>query len=146
MAEELLRSGRSKKSYRAIVVDEGQDFGNDAYRLLRALTPDIAVPGLGRHTHRPIPQGDLFITADNSQRIYSRGQDLARCGINVRSRRTFRLTTNYRTTAEIRSAALVIQEASKSKLLVSRKTRSLYEDESCVSLRRGPLPRLYRAA
>lgn len=145
LATRLLTTGKVRRRYRAIVVDEGQDFGNDAYRLLRALTPDLTLPKLGRHSHKTAPQGDIFITSDMSQRIYSRGQDLARCGINVRSKRTYRLTTNYRTTAEIRSSALVVQEASKSKLLVSRTKRVLYRDEECISLRDGPLPELYQA-
>lgn len=161
-------ASKRRRPYRAVVVDEGQDFGNDAFRLIRALAPDIAkkvkaaaaeakqareaakAAGVPEHEIagiRPkhVPQGDIFIAADEGQRIYSRGQDLSRCGINIRARRTYRLTTNYRTTAEIRSAAILVKEASQSKLLISRTNRVLYRDEECISLRFGPLPELYQA-
>ena len=142
LARDLIVSGRVKKRYRAIVVDEAQDFSNEAFRLLRALTPDLSKSSLRDKRFR---QGDIFITGDDSQRIFNRGNDLWRCGINVRAKRTRRLTLNYRTTAENRSAGLVVLENDPVKLRRSRTSREPYQDEVCVSPRTGARPELYAA-
>lgn len=142
-ASALLMSGRSTKQYRAVILDEAQDFGREAFRLLRQLTPDLSLSNSPGHPR----QGDIFIVGDENQRIYSRGSgyDLKRCGINVRSKRTRKLTINYRTTADIRSAALVVLEHNRAKVLESKLSRRPYRDEECVSTRRGPEPVLYVA-
>jgi superfamily I DNA/RNA helicase len=78
--------------YRSVVVDEGQDFGEQAYRLIRQL-----LPGIDLHN-------DLFIVGDAHQRIYRSKVVLSKCGVNVAGRgRTLRI--NYRTTDEIRKWA-----------------------------------------
>ena len=124
--------------YRAVVADEVQDFGPESFRLLRALARSTENDPLA-------PEGDLFLVGDEAQRIYSRGTDLKRSGVNVRSRRTRTLTKNYRTTAEIRAAGLVVSENNPSKLFASREHGHPYEDSECSSLRQGPPPELYAA-
>lgn len=80
--------------YKHIIVDEGQDLSNNAYRLLRALAGD---------THA----NDMFIVGDSHQRIYKNRAVLSHCGVNVRGR-SATLKINYRTTEEIRKAAFAI--------------------------------------
>jgi superfamily I DNA/RNA helicase len=82
--------------YSAIVVDETQDFGLQALRLLRALIE----PG----------KNDLFFVGDGHQRIYNRHQAaLSRSGIDIRGRAR-QLYINYRTTDEIRRQAVALLE------------------------------------
>lgn len=93
-AQLLAESGGA--GYSAIVVDETQDFGAQALKLLRAMMP----PG----------QNDLFFVGDGHQRIYSRHKAvLGRCGIDIRGR-SRKLYLNYRTTDEIRRAAVALLE------------------------------------
>ena len=74
--------------YAAVVVDEAQDMGAQAFSLIRA----IAAPG----------PNDLFIAGDGHQRIYGRNRVvLGRCGIDIRGR-SRKLRLNYRTTEETR--------------------------------------------
>jgi superfamily I DNA/RNA helicase len=86
--------------YRSIVVDEAQDFGEQAYNLIRQL-----VPGGDQ-------RNNLFIVGDAHQRIYRSKVVLSKCGINIAGRgRTLRI--NYRTTDEIRKwSAAVLQGVS----------------------------------
>jgi hypothetical protein len=78
--------------YSAIVVDETQDFGPQALRLLRALIE----PG----------KNDLFFVGDRHQRIYDRHKaGMSRSGIDIRGRAR-KLYINYRTTDEIRRHAV----------------------------------------
>jgi hypothetical protein len=82
--------------YPAIVVDETQDFGPQALRLLRALIE----PG----------KNDLFFVGDGHQRIYHRNKAaLSRSGIDIRGRAR-KLYINYRTTDEIRRQAVALLE------------------------------------
>lgn len=89
---QLLSSGPEVRMYSAVIVDEGQDFGPSAYRLLRAIAGS-------EHTN------DLFIVGDAHQRIYKNKVTLSRCGINVKGR-SGKLRMNYRTTEEIRHKAM----------------------------------------
>ncbi|OWJ63471.1 UvrD-helicase domain-containing protein [Paraburkholderia caledonica] len=83
-------------SYSAIVVDETQDFGPQALRLLRAMIH--AGPN------------DLFFVGDGHQRIYSRHRAaMSKCGIDIRGR-SKKLYINYRTTDEIRRKAVALLE------------------------------------
>jgi hypothetical protein len=81
--------------YRAVVVDESQDFHAEEWRLLRAIIP----PG----------SNDLFLVGDAHQRIYGQKVALKTCGINVQGRAS-RLRINYRTTEEIRAWAMAMLE------------------------------------
>jgi superfamily I DNA/RNA helicase len=82
--------------YSGIVVDETQDFGPQALRLLRALME----PG----------KNDLFFVGDGHQRIYHRNKAaMSRSGIDIRGRAR-KLYINYRTTDEIRRQAVALLE------------------------------------
>ncbi|RFU39432.1 DNA helicase [Actinomadura logoneensis] len=74
------------KPYDHVIVDEAQDLHPVRWRLLRAAVAE------GRD--------DLFIAGDTHQRIYGNTVSLRGLGIKVAGR-SFRLTVNYRTTAEI---------------------------------------------
>ena len=89
---QLMNAGPEVRLYTSVIVDEGQDFGPSAYRLLRTIAGS-------EHTN------DLFIVGDAHQRIYKNKVTLSRCGINVRGR-SGRLRMNYRTTEEIRHSAM----------------------------------------
>ena len=88
---QLLESAGTRPRYAYIIVDEGQDFSDNAFRLLRALAG-------------PEHPNDLFIVGDSHQRIYHNKPTLSRCGVNVRGRSSI-LRINYRTTEEIRRYA-----------------------------------------
>lgn len=92
---------RISSGYEHVIVDEAQDFGNAAFRLIAAIL-----------AHKSTEVNGLYITGDAHQRIYSRKVVLSRCGINVRGR-SRRLRINYRTTEETRKwAAAVLDNCS----------------------------------
>ena len=93
---QLLTAGPEVRMYAAVIVDEGQDFGPSAYRLLRAIAGTEHI-------------NDLFIVGDAHQRIYKNKVILSRCGINVKGR-AGKLRMNYRTTEEIRHKAMNVLE------------------------------------
>jgi superfamily I DNA/RNA helicase len=98
-ATEILSAEAPNLPYAAVIVDEAQDMGEQAFRLIRAIVPQT-------------PSGDnnsLFIVGDAHQRIYGRRAAMSGCGINVRGR-SKRLRLNYRTTQEIRAWAVSILE------------------------------------
>lgn len=76
--------------FKAVIVDEAQDMGIEAFSLLRAMIPE--------------KQNDLFIVGDPHQRIYQNKVILSHSGIEIRGR-SRRLRLNYRTTDEIRKWA-----------------------------------------
>ena len=79
--------------YEHVLVDEIQDFGLEALRLIRLLSP------VGTDSKNP-----LCVAGDGHQRIYGVKIPLSRAGIEVRGR-SRRLKINYRTTDEIRKYA-----------------------------------------
>ena len=120
----LLQNDPEALDYAAVIVDEGQDMGAQAYRLLRAIVPAGA--------------NDLFVVGDGHQRIYGRNKVvLGRCGIDVRGR-SRKLRLNYRTTEETRRWA--------ARLLDGRAIDDLDggsdDDKGITSLTRGPEPLL----
>lgn len=95
-AAALIGKGADAGSYSAIVVDETQDFSAQALRLLRAIVP--------------VGPNDLFFVGDGHQRIYKKNRAaMSRCGIDIRGR-SRKLYLNYRTTEEIRKAAVALLE------------------------------------
>ena len=80
--------------YRYVLVDELQDFGLEALRLIKAISPidhELANP--------------LCVVGDGHQRLYGNVPiPLSRAGINVRGR-SRRLKINYRTSEQIRQWA-----------------------------------------
>ena len=87
----ILEKQFSGGRYESIIVDEGQDLSQSAFRLIRALAGEA---------HK----NDIFIVGDAHQRIYRNKAILSKCGINVRGRAR-KLRINYRTTEEIRKYA-----------------------------------------
>ena len=91
----LLQS-EGRPPYAHAVVDETQDFGPQALRLIRAL----------------VPRGpnDLMFVGDGHQRIYAKNKaTMSSCGIDIRGRAK-KLYLNYRTTEEIRREAVSLLE------------------------------------
>jgi hypothetical protein len=86
-ARRLIEEKKPASPYRAVVVDESQDFHPEEWKLLRALAPAGA--------------NDLFLVGDAHQRIYGRKVVLKDCGIAVQGRSST-LKINYRTTEQIR--------------------------------------------
>ena len=93
-SRKLLETEGNHAKYAAVIVDEGQDFSDNAFRLLRALAGE-------EHAN------DIFIVGDAHQRIYRNKPVLSRCSINVRGRSSI-LKINYRTTEEIRKYAFAL--------------------------------------
>jgi superfamily I DNA/RNA helicase/mRNA-degrading endonuclease RelE of RelBE toxin-antitoxin system len=90
-AADFIQNNQVDLPYASIVVDEAQDMGSQAFRLLRAIVPE--------------GQNDLFIVGDAHQRIYGQNKViLGQLGINIRGRSS-KLKINYRTTDEIRKYA-----------------------------------------
>lgn len=84
------------QAYSSIIVDETQDFGPQALRLLRAMIPKTS--------------NDLFFVGDGHQRIYPRNRaSMSASGIDIRGR-SRKLYLNYRTTEEIRRLAVATLE------------------------------------
>lgn len=93
-SSKLLGTIAHRPHYAHIIVDEGQDFSDNAFKLLRALAGN-------EHSN------DIFIVGDSHQRIYRNHPTLSKCGINVRGRSSI-LKINYRTTEEIRTHAFAL--------------------------------------
>lgn len=90
----LLQKSNVRPRYKHIIVDEGQDLSDNAFKLIRALA------GIEH-------ENDIFIVGDAHQRIYKHKAVLSRCGINIRGRSNT-LKINYRTTEEIRKYAFAL--------------------------------------
>ncbi len=96
-ARRLIVRKKERLPYRAVLVDEAQDMGMQAFRLVRALLPETE------------ENPSLFIVGDAHQRIYNKKVVLSRCGINIRGRGR-KLRLNYRTTEETRKWAVALLE------------------------------------
>ncbi len=122
-AAALLEKSR-RLPYAAVVVDEAQDMGVQAFRLIRA----IARPG----------KNDLFLVGDGHQRIYGRNKVvLSGCGIDIRGRAR-KLRLNYRTTEEIRKTAVGLLEG----LPIDDLDGGLDEQKKYKSLTHGDPPQV----
>lgn len=110
------------QAYSSIIVDETQDFGPQALRLLRAMVPNSP--------------NDLFFVGDGHQRIYSRNRAaMSACGIDIRGR-SKKLYLNYRTTEEIRRLAVATLEGCE----VDDLDEGSDEVKRYKSLSHGPAP------
>jgi superfamily I DNA/RNA helicase len=109
-------------SYASIVVDETQDFGPQALKLLRAMVQ----PG----------KNDLCFVGDGHQRIYNQHRaSMSACGIDILGRGR-KLYLNYRTTEEIRRAAVALLEGCE----VDDLDEGSDELKKYKSISRGPEP------
>lgn len=114
--------------YAAIVIDETQDFGPQALKLLRAMI-----------AHGP---NDLFFVGDGHQRIYSRNRAaMSRCGIDIRGR-SRKLYLNYRTTDEIRRQAVALLEGCE----IDDLDDGHDESKRYKSLSHGPAPEVRKTS
>jgi len=112
------------QAFSSIIVDETQDFGPQALRLLRAMVAQGA--------------NDLFFVGDGHQRIYSRHRaSMSACGIDIRGRAR-KLYLNYRTTEEIRRLAIATLEG----CVVDDLDEGSDEVKRYKSLSHGPVPKL----
>ena len=98
-ARSLLERRGDILPYKAILVDEAQDMGMEAFRLIRQMIPPA----------RSDQQNNIYITGDAHQRIYGHKVVLGHCGIDVRGR-SRKLRINYRTTEETRKWAIRLLE------------------------------------
>jgi superfamily I DNA/RNA helicase len=124
-ARSLLELKNLTLPYKAVVVDEAQDFQAQDWRLIRAIAPSCP--------------DDLFIVGDAHQRIYGQKVALRTCGINVQGRSS-RLRVNYRTTEEIRSWAMTVLSGVEIDDLDGERD----EEKGYRSLMSGPRPEVHR--
>lgn len=110
--------------YAHVIVDEAQDLSDNAYKLLRTVSGKQHV-------------NDLFIVGDVHQRIYKNKAVLSRCGINVRGRSSV-LKINYRTTEEIRKAAMSLLQG----ITFDDLDESTDIGDNCQSLTHGQYPQI----
>lgn len=99
-ARVILQSKGSVLPYKAVIVDEGQDMGAEAFKLIRQMIPADG------------SMNDIFIVGDGHQRIYRHKVVLGQCGINIKGR-SHKLRINYRTTDETRKWAVKLLEGRK---------------------------------
>lgn len=129
-SEDFYRDGRcvlqENKSvplqYKAIIVDEAQDFSFLALSLIRAMVPE--------------GDNDLFIVGDSHQRIYGQQTSLGSAGIRVQGR-SRKLHINYRTTEETRQYADQVLTGDYDNLDGEKELL-----DRCRSLTRGNKPRI----
>lgn len=125
-AADLLAHDNTGSPYAAVVVDEAQDMGTQAFNLIRQIVPE--------------GKNDIFIVGDGHQRIYGRNKVvLSHCGINIRGRAR-KLKINYRTTDEIRRWAVNLLEG----LPVDDLDGGLDDQQGYKSLFHGNAPQLER--
>ena len=128
IAEMIATEQGSELGYAAIVIDETQDFGPQALKLLRAM---IACG-----------PNDIFFVGDGHQRIYSRNRAaMSRCGIDIRGR-SRKLYLNYRTTDEIRRQAVALLEGCE----IDDLDDGHDETTRYKSLSHGPVPELRKTS
>lgn len=124
VAEMIAAEDGDELAYTSIIVDETQDFGSQALKLLRAMVPN--------------GQNDLFFVGDGHQRIYSRNRAaMSRCGIDIRGR-SRKLYLNYRTTDEIRRQAVALLEGCE----IDDLDDGYDETKRYKSLSHGPVPEI----
>lgn len=126
-AAALLKEDPAAPRYCGIVIDETQDFGAPALRLLRAMIKPAT--------------NDLFFVGDGHQRIYPKHRAvLGQCGIDIRGRAR-KLYLNYRTTDEIRKVAVALLEGRE----IDDLDGGSDENRRYKSLSHGPSPELQSA-
>jgi superfamily I DNA/RNA helicase len=124
LMDEEIKEGKVPAAYSAIVIDETQDLGPQALRLLRAM--------IVRSTN------DLFFVGDGHQRIYTRNKAaMSKCGIDIRGR-SKKLYLNYRTTDEIRRQAVAVLEGCE----IDDLDDGHDETKRYKSLSHGPVPKV----
>lgn len=118
---EIIRSKSIKPLYESVIVDEGQDMGTHAYKLLRNIVAEKI--------------NDIFVVGDGHQRIYRNKVVLGRCGISILGRGK-KLRINYRTTEETRRMAVSVLEG----ISVDDLDEGSDDNKGYVSLMHGTAP------
>lgn len=128
LMDEEIKAGKVPAAYSAIVIDETQDLGPQALRLLRAMIASNP--------------NDLFFVGDGHQRIYTRNKAaMSKCGIDIRGR-SKKLYLNYRTTDEIRRQAVAVLEGCE----IDDLDDGHDETKRYKSLSHGPVPSVIEVA
>lgn len=122
-ARAILEGQQSRSPYRAILVDEAQDMGMQAFKLLRAMVQEGS--------------NDLFIVGDAHQRIYGRKVVLGQCGIKIQGR-SRKLRINYRTTDETRKWAMSVLD----NMTIDDLDGGVDGTDAYTSLMHGPNPQI----
>ncbi len=117
----FIEKKRLAMPYRAVIVDEAQDFHAEEWKLIRLIAPDG-------------PNG-LFLVGDAQQRIYGHRISLRQCGINIQGRSS-QLYLNYRTTEQIRDWASALLNG----MDVDGLDEDAYDTRQYKSLLSGPKP------
>ena len=94
----LLRRKDDALPYAAVVMDEAQDMGEQAFRLVAEIAKGSSDPG-----------NAIFMVGDAHQRIYRHRASMSACGIDIRGR-SRKLRLNYRTSDAIRRWAVSVME------------------------------------
>jgi superfamily I DNA/RNA helicase len=123
-ARKHLEASSLSLPYKAVIVDEAQDFQPDEWKLIRSIIPE--------------GKNDLFIVGDAHQRIYGSPVILSQCGINIRGRSS-RLHINYRTTEQIRRWAMGMLQG----LAFDDLDGGIVDEKGYRSLLAGPPPQVY---
>jgi superfamily I DNA/RNA helicase/mRNA-degrading endonuclease RelE of RelBE toxin-antitoxin system len=118
---ETIQAKSIKPLYESVIVDEGQDMGTHAYKLLRKLVAESS--------------NDIFVVGDGHQRIYRNKVVLGRCDINIVGR-SRKLRINYRTTEETRRMAVSVLEG----ISVDDLDDGIDDNKGYVSLMHGTSP------
>lgn len=124
------RRGKDWLPYSAVVVDEAQDMGEQAFRLVREIA----------QARESGERNSIFIVGDAHQRIYNRRASLHACGIDVRGR-SRRLRLNYRTSENIRAWAVSVLEG----VVVDDLDEEIDTLSGYRSLMNGPDPEIFSA-
>jgi superfamily I DNA/RNA helicase len=125
LLDDEISAGKLPAIYSAIVIDETQDLGPQALRLLRAMIASNP--------------NDLFFVGDGHQRIYTRNRAaMSKCGVDIRGR-SKKLYLNYRTTDEIRKQAVAVLEGCE----IDDLDDGHDETKRYKSLSHGPVPMLF---
>ncbi|WP_045213056.1 3'-5' exonuclease [Desulfonatronovibrio magnus] len=122
-ARDIIQAQQLTLPYKAIIVDEAQDMGSQAFSLLRHMVPE--------------GPNDIFIVGDGHQRIYRHKVVLGQCGIKIIGR-SKKLRINYRTTEETRRWATSILK----NMAIDDLDEGLDHQRGTTSLMRGLEPKL----
>src|SRR6185437_8624591 len=130
MAQALMKHlPRLRPSYRCVLVDEAQDFGNVELAIVQRL-----VEG---------DENNLLLCGDAAQAVTTKHQSLRSIGIEVPGARSRVLALNYRNSRDVLKAAYEVLKENLSEGLIDREDFHILDPE--YSTFTGPVPLLLRA-
>jgi len=101
--------------YRAVLVDEAQDFGNVELEIVRRLV-------------RP-NDNDLFLCGDAAQAVTTKYESLQRIGMAVPGHRSRKLMLNYRNSRDVLAAAYSVLMANMTEEMIDREDFDILDPE-----------------